>query len=43
MTLPEHGELIARTILNAQLVMLPAVHMSNVEQPTEFLNAVLSE
>nr|BBH88127.1 3-oxoadipate enol-lactonase [Thermosporothrix sp. COM3] len=41
-TLPEHGEQIAEAIPNAQLVMLPAVHMANVEQTAEFMKAVLS-
>ncbi len=40
-TLPSHGELIAATIPGAKLVMLPAVHLSNVEYPAEFLSAVL--
>ncbi|MBD2868768.1 alpha/beta fold hydrolase [Paenibacillus sp. IB182493] len=40
-TLPAHGELIAGTVPNAKLVMLPAVHLPNVEYPSEFLNAVL--
>jgi 3-oxoadipate enol-lactonase len=40
-TLPEHGELIARTVPGAQLLVLPVVHLSNVERPDEFLRAVL--
>lgn len=40
-TLPEHGELIAKTVPNAKLIILPAVHLSNVEYQTEFLSAVL--
>ncbi|WP_051251494.1 3-oxoadipate enol-lactonase [Paenibacillus harenae] len=40
-TLPGHSELIAATVPNAKLIMLPAVHMPNVERPAEFLNAVL--
>ncbi|MBO0783816.1 MAG: 3-oxoadipate enol-lactonase [Ktedonobacteraceae bacterium] len=40
-TLPSHSELIAATIPGAKLVTLPAVHLSNVEYPTEFLNTVL--
>lgn len=39
-TLPEHAELIAATIPGAQLLVLPAVHLSNVERPQEFLQAV---
>jgi 3-oxoadipate enol-lactonase len=40
-TFPSHGELIAETVPNAKLVMLPAVHLSNVEYQAEFLSAVL--
>ncbi|WP_028549593.1 alpha/beta fold hydrolase [Paenibacillus sp. UNC451MF] len=40
-TLPSHGELIAKTVPNAKLVMLPAVHLSNVEYQAEFLSTVL--
>jgi 3-oxoadipate enol-lactonase len=36
-----HSELIAATIPGAQLVVLPAVHLSNVEYPAEFMKAVL--
>jgi 3-oxoadipate enol-lactonase len=39
-TLPSHSELIAATVPNAKLVMLPAVHLSNIERQAEFLNAV---
>ncbi|MGO4539485.1 alpha/beta fold hydrolase [Paenibacillus sp. 2TAB19] len=39
-TLPSHSEWIADAVKNAKLVMLPAVHMSNVEYETEFLHAV---
>jgi 3-oxoadipate enol-lactonase len=39
-TLASHGETIARTIPGAKLVVLPAVHMPNVELPTQFLSAV---
>ncbi|MFC0329791.1 alpha/beta fold hydrolase [Paenibacillus sepulcri] len=39
-TLPSHSELIAETVPNAKLVMLPAVHLSNVEYQAEFLSAV---
>ncbi|MCK0473905.1 alpha/beta fold hydrolase [Halalkalibacter sp. APA_J-10(15)] len=40
-TLPSHGELIAETVQNAKFVMLPAVHLSNVEYQAEFLSTVL--
>ena len=40
-TLPGHSELIAATIPGAKLVMLPAVHLSNIEYPDDFLKAVL--
>jgi 3-oxoadipate enol-lactonase len=40
-TLPSHSELISATIPNSELVLLPVVHMSNVEQPTEFLSILL--
>jgi 3-oxoadipate enol-lactonase len=40
-TLPGHSELIAATIPGSKLVMLPAVHLSNIEYPTEFLKAIL--
>ncbi|MEW9702532.1 alpha/beta fold hydrolase [Paenibacillus sp. SI8] len=40
-TLPSHNELIAATVPNAKLVMLPTVHMPNIERQAEFLNAVL--
>jgi 3-oxoadipate enol-lactonase len=36
-----HGEQLARAIPGARLVVLPAVHLSNVEQPAAFLRAVL--
>lgn len=39
--LPSHGELIAATIPGAQSVVLPVVHLSNVERPVEFLRTVL--
>lgn len=41
-TLPEHGELLARTIPDAKLLVLPAVHLPNVELRAEFLRAVLA-
>jgi len=41
-TLPSHGELIAATVPGAHLVMLPAVHLSNIQLPSEFLSAVLA-
>ena len=36
-----HGELIAATVPGARLVALPAVHLSNIEYPEAFLDAVL--
>lgn len=35
------GELIAATIPNAELCVLPSVHLPNIEYPREFLDAVL--
>jgi 3-oxoadipate enol-lactonase len=40
-TLPGHSEQIAATISGAELLLLPAVHLSNIEYPAEFLKAVL--
>lgn len=40
-TAASHGELIAATIANARLVVLPTVHMPNIELPDDFMNAVL--
>ncbi len=40
-TLASHSELIAATVPEAKLVELPAVHLSNIERPDEFLGAVL--
>ncbi|MCZ8520689.1 MULTISPECIES: 3-oxoadipate enol-lactonase [Paenibacillus] len=40
-TLPSHSELIAATVPGAKLVMLPAVHLPNIERPADFLDAVL--
>lgn len=40
-TPPPHSEALARTIKGAQLVMLEAAHLSNVEQPEQFAKAVL--
>ena len=40
-TLPEHSKHIAATIPGAKLLLLPAVHLSNVEYPAEFLKAVI--
>jgi 3-oxoadipate enol-lactonase len=39
-TLASHSELIAATVPGAKLVVLPAVHLSNVEYPSEFMQAV---
>ncbi|MFD2382234.1 alpha/beta fold hydrolase [Paenibacillus xanthanilyticus] len=41
-TLPEHGELLATTIPGAKLLVLPAVHLPNVELEAEFLQAVIA-
>ncbi|CAN7400541.1 alpha/beta fold hydrolase [Trinickia sp. LjRoot230] len=40
-TAASHSEQIAATIPNAQLVVLPTVHLSNVELPREFVDAVV--
>ena len=40
-TSAQHGKLIAATIPGARLVVLPTVHLSNVERPAEFLQVVL--
>lgn len=40
-TLPEHSEYLAESIPDAQLAMLPAVHLSNVELTEEFNRIVL--
>lgn len=40
-TLPGHSELIAAIVPGAKLVILPVVHLSNLEAPDAFLNAVL--
>jgi 3-oxoadipate enol-lactonase len=40
-TLPSHSELIAATVPGSKLVILPAVHLSNIECPAAFLAAVL--
>ena len=40
-TAPSHGELIAATVPGARLLTLPAVHLTNVEYPTDFAAAVL--
>lgn len=39
-TAASHSEVIAATIPGAKLVILPAVHLSNVERPAEFLSEV---
>jgi 3-oxoadipate enol-lactonase len=38
-TLPSHSELISATVPGSRLVILPAVHLSNVEYPAAFLSA----
>ncbi|WP_292638092.1 alpha/beta fold hydrolase, partial [Mesorhizobium sp.] len=40
-TAASHGELIAATVPGAELVVLPAVHLSNIEYPAEFIQAVV--
>lgn len=40
-TAASHSELIAEAIPGARLLMLPAVHLSNIEFPREFEGAVL--
>lgn len=40
-TLPCHSEAISATIPGAKLLLLPAVHLSNIEYPVEFLKATL--
>ncbi|WP_028777105.1 3-oxoadipate enol-lactonase [Shimazuella kribbensis] len=40
-TLPSHGELIAATVPNAKFVLLPSVHLSNVELSDDFLKIVI--
>ncbi len=40
-TLPEHSRQIAAAVPGAQLVMLPAVHLPNVEMPREYEDVVL--
>jgi 3-oxoadipate enol-lactonase len=40
-TSASHSELLAASIPGAQLKLLPAVHLANVEFPAEFLRAVL--
>ncbi|MER8477835.1 alpha/beta fold hydrolase [Mesorhizobium sp. M1163] len=40
-TAASHSDLIAATVPGVKLVVLPAVHLSNVEYPAEFMQAVL--
>lgn len=40
-TAASHGELIAATIPGARLVVLPTVHLPNIERPREFRDAVM--
>lgn len=40
-TAASHGEQIAATVPGATLLMLDAVHLSNIERPDEFREAVL--
>jgi 3-oxoadipate enol-lactonase len=39
-TAASHSEAIAATIPGARLIVLPAVHLSNIEYPAEFMQAV---
>jgi 3-oxoadipate enol-lactonase len=39
-TAASHSEVMAATIPGAKLVILPAVHLSNIERPAEFLRVV---
>jgi 3-oxoadipate enol-lactonase len=39
-TPPDHGELIAATVTDAQSITLDAAHLSNIEQPEAFNRAV---
>jgi len=41
-TLPEYGEAIAKMIKGAKIVSLEAAHLSNIEQPKAYTDAVLS-
>lgn len=41
-TAASHGEFIAAAVPGAELLVLPAVHLSNIERPAEFLEAVLT-
>lgn len=40
-TLASHSERIVEAIAGARLVLLPAVHLSNIEYPVEFVETVL--
>jgi 3-oxoadipate enol-lactonase len=40
-TLPSHSELIAASVPGSKLITLPAVHLTNIEYPAEFLHAIL--
>ena len=40
-TAASHGELIAATIPGARLVVLPTVHLPNIERPREFRDSVM--
>lgn len=39
-TLPEHGELLAKTIPGAELLVLPSAHLPNVEMESAFIEEV---
>ncbi|TWF32644.1 3-oxoadipate enol-lactonase [Chitinophaga polysaccharea] len=40
-TLPEHSELLAATIVNSSLTILPVVHLSNIESSERFNELVI--
>jgi len=41
-TLPEYGEAIQKMVKGAKLTSLDAAHLSNIEQPKAYTDAVLS-
>jgi 3-oxoadipate enol-lactonase len=41
-TLPEHGVEISKMIKGAKLTSLDAAHLSNIEQPRAYTEAVLN-
>jgi 3-oxoadipate enol-lactonase len=40
-TLPSHSELIAASVPGSKLMTFPSVHLTNIEYPTEFLDAAI--